>query len=283
MPSDTIAEVLRRAVHSLAQHSESPRLDAEVLLGKVLGVPRSALIVRGSGAHRSRRTSPVSNADRAARTGTPVAYLTGTREFWSLQLDVTPAVLVPRPETETLVELALRLLPVDGERLGSRSGHRQRRHRLGHCRGAAPRAGDRRRHLTGGPWRREEKRARARTAAGRVAARFMVRAGGGRALRPDRRQSAVRGGYGSGAREARRRACACAALAGRPDWNRSRRSSSRQPRTSHRRAGCCSSTAAAKDRDVARLLERRGFSAVRSHDDYSGRPRVTLGTIHLQH
>ena len=45
------------------------------------------------------------------RGGAPVAYLTGSREFWSLPLDVTPAVLVPRPETELLVELALELLP----------------------------------------------------------------------------------------------------------------------------------------------------------------------------
>jgi release factor glutamine methyltransferase len=43
--------------------------------------------------------------------GAPVAYLTGTREFWSLALDVTPDVLVPRPETELLVELALQVLP----------------------------------------------------------------------------------------------------------------------------------------------------------------------------
>jgi release factor glutamine methyltransferase len=45
--------------------------------------------------------------------GTPVAYLTGHREFWSLPLRVSPAVLIPRPETETLLEQALRLLPRD--------------------------------------------------------------------------------------------------------------------------------------------------------------------------
>ena len=48
------------------------------------------------------------------RDGEPVAYLTGTREFWGLSLRVTPDVLIPRPETETLVELALEWLPRDG-------------------------------------------------------------------------------------------------------------------------------------------------------------------------
>ncbi len=49
----------------------------------------------------------------ARARGEPVAYLTGHREFWSLDLEVTPAVLIPRPETELLVELALARLPVD--------------------------------------------------------------------------------------------------------------------------------------------------------------------------
>ena len=53
------------------------------------------------------RCSYIEHLIETARDGVPVAYLTGTREFWSLPLKVTPAVLVPRPETETLVELAL--------------------------------------------------------------------------------------------------------------------------------------------------------------------------------
>ena len=57
--------------------------------------------------------------------GAPVAYLTGTREFWSLELDVTPDVLVPRPETEVLVELAFgacRIMPSSVLDLGTGSG-----------------------------------------------------------------------------------------------------------------------------------------------------------------
>jgi release factor glutamine methyltransferase len=100
--------------------------DAQVLLAHVLGTNRAWLA-----AHAADSVSPAQAnaffalADRR-RKGEPVAYLTGVREFWGLQLIVTPAVLVPRPETETLVELALAWL--DEERdarvldLGTGSG-----------------------------------------------------------------------------------------------------------------------------------------------------------------
>ena len=113
--ASTVASALGQGAHALSPHSSSPRLDAEVLLSSVLGVDRSVLIARGS--------DPL--ADDALRTyrdlieqrggGMPVAYLTGRREFWSLPLKVTPAVLVPRPETETLVEVALQHLPKSAE------------------------------------------------------------------------------------------------------------------------------------------------------------------------
>ena len=107
----TIAEAVKRAALTLEPHSESPRLDAELLLATLLGLPRSALIARGD--------EPVALNDENAYAeliakragGTPIAYLTGSREFWSLPLNVSPAVLVPRPETELLVERALGLLP----------------------------------------------------------------------------------------------------------------------------------------------------------------------------
>jgi release factor glutamine methyltransferase len=107
----TVAAALQRAAQMLRGHGDSPRLDAEILLGCVLGVSRSALIVRGAD-HVSAETRRAYDQLIAGRMqGAPVAYLTGTREFWSLELDVTPDVLVPRPETEVLVELALGLLP----------------------------------------------------------------------------------------------------------------------------------------------------------------------------
>jgi len=107
----TIAESLASATRELSRCSDSPRLDAELLLGKVLARTRSGLIVDGELRldDACERAYAGLLAERLA--GAPVAYLTGTREFWSLPLTVTSAVLVPRPETETLVELVLDHLP----------------------------------------------------------------------------------------------------------------------------------------------------------------------------
>ena len=78
---------------------------------------------RTVGARAQRR---VPRARSSTPDGEPVAYLTGTREFWGLPLVVSPAVLIPRPETETLVELALERLPKDRDHyvldLGTGSG-----------------------------------------------------------------------------------------------------------------------------------------------------------------
>lgn len=89
---------------------EAP-LEAEVLLQHVLGRSRAWLY-----AHAEDELAPAQAAAYAALVarrcaGQPVAYLTGTREFWSLRLKVTPATLIPRADTERLVELALERLP----------------------------------------------------------------------------------------------------------------------------------------------------------------------------
>ena len=106
----TLAAALRAAGERLAVASETPRLDAELLLRHVLGLDRTGLFVR--------LPEPLAPADRAAfealvaarLAGAPVAYLTGEREFMGLPFAVRPGVLVPRPETEGLVEWALRWL-----------------------------------------------------------------------------------------------------------------------------------------------------------------------------
>jgi release factor glutamine methyltransferase len=112
-PTATIADCLQRGARALGSRSESPRLDAELLLCHVLRLSRAALVVHGADAvdadHECRYDDLI--AQRAARM--PIAYLTESREFWSLDLHVTPDVLVPRPETELLVELALQRLPPD--------------------------------------------------------------------------------------------------------------------------------------------------------------------------
>jgi release factor glutamine methyltransferase len=104
-----IAETLTLGTRSLGLHSDSPRLDAEILLGKVLGMSRAALIAHDRDALADDSGRAYAELIDQRRAGTPVAYLTGTREFWSLNLNVSPGVLVPRPETEILVEQALRL------------------------------------------------------------------------------------------------------------------------------------------------------------------------------
>ena len=111
MAARTVDDHLNFAEGRLMGSSESPRLDAEVLLCKVLKLSRPGLRIRGG--------ERVENVNRAAfrellerrAGGEPVAYLTGMREFWSLELAVNADVLVPRPDTEMLVEKALELLP----------------------------------------------------------------------------------------------------------------------------------------------------------------------------
>ena len=125
-PPHTVAESLQMAVRSLLDHSDSPRLDAELLLCKGLGLSRSGLIIHGAESLAVESARAYDDLIARRMRGVPVAYLTGTREFWSLALTVTPDVLVPRPETEMLVERALELLPPDQERtvldLGTGSG-----------------------------------------------------------------------------------------------------------------------------------------------------------------
>ena len=122
----SINEHLHLATSLLQQCSESPRLDAEVLLAKVLSCPRSALIANGDAALAQAMGEEFERLVGERQRGVPVAYLTGTREFWSLPLHVTPDVLEPRPETEDLVELILARLPSDQDAcvldLGTGSG-----------------------------------------------------------------------------------------------------------------------------------------------------------------
>jgi release factor glutamine methyltransferase len=87
------------------------RVDAEALLLHVLDKPRSWLIAHDTDALDAATVAAYEALVARRAAGEPVAYLTGRRGFWSLDLDVTPATLIPRPETELLVELALQRLP----------------------------------------------------------------------------------------------------------------------------------------------------------------------------
>ncbi|MBS0373212.1 MAG: peptide chain release factor N(5)-glutamine methyltransferase [Proteobacteria bacterium] len=106
MIRDALADAARR----LASSSGSPRLDAELLLAHALGVERARLAARDDAALEPAAAATFAALLARRAAGEPVAYLTGRREFWSLALAVGPGVLVPRPETELLVEWALELL-----------------------------------------------------------------------------------------------------------------------------------------------------------------------------
>jgi release factor glutamine methyltransferase len=109
----TINELLRQATGSLA-HLPTPRLDAEVLLGHILGCSRTTLICERDTALEETQCASFAKLIAARASGTPIAHLRGAQEFWSLDLKISEAVLVPRADTELLVTLALeRCAPAD--------------------------------------------------------------------------------------------------------------------------------------------------------------------------
>jgi release factor glutamine methyltransferase len=113
MSGTPVREALDSAVVALsAAGIDTPRLDAEVLLAHVLGVDRAALVVDRDRLVQGAAVRGFQDAvRRRAFEREPVAYITGVKGFRHLELAVDPRVLIPRPETETLVEAALEILP----------------------------------------------------------------------------------------------------------------------------------------------------------------------------
>lgn len=106
-PSTTIVDTLRAATRRLSDAGlAAPRLDAEVLLRHLLGIDRTALFLRYPEPLDPAITAAFDGLLDRRLAGQPVAYLTGQRAFLELSLAITPDVLVPRPETEILVEWA---------------------------------------------------------------------------------------------------------------------------------------------------------------------------------
>lgn len=125
-PGHTIGSYVNDAAAILSIGADTARLDAEILMGMVLRRPRSYLYT-----HPDRYLNPLEAAEfemlvRRRFSGEPIAYITGVKEFWSMPLRVNQHVLIPRPETELLVEKALARTPGDeGTRvldLGTGSG-----------------------------------------------------------------------------------------------------------------------------------------------------------------
>jgi release factor glutamine methyltransferase len=285
-PVSTVAEALQSGALSLHSHSDSPRLDAELLLGKLLGLSRSGLIARSNEPVAIDVEPAYANLIERRRQGAPVAYLTGTREFWSLALRITPAVLVPRPETELLVELALQHLPYPAEGpaadpvgsvldLGTGSGAI-----------ALAIASERPRlQVTGVDISPAALDVAMRNSRDLGLSHIDWRLGSWFVPVPGQRFNVIVANppYVAAADPALEKLAAepamalcvgptglealAAIVAGAPahlqsqGWLMLEHGSDQAP-------------------DVARLLERHGFTGVRSHLDFSGKPRVTLGTIH---
>lgn len=94
--------------------SDSPKRDAEILLEKVTGKSRAWLIAFDDEVLTAAQLAQLDALLARRAVGEPVAYLTGEREFWSLSLTVSPDTLIPRPDSEVLVEQALARLPAGG-------------------------------------------------------------------------------------------------------------------------------------------------------------------------
>jgi release factor glutamine methyltransferase len=111
----TVGRLLQWTADYLKGHgSESPRLDAEVLLAEALGCQRIELYTTFEDVPGDDKRSAFRELVRRRAEGTPVAYLVGRREFYSLSFRVTPDVLIPRPETELLVVAVLDLVKAKG-------------------------------------------------------------------------------------------------------------------------------------------------------------------------
>lgn len=104
------------SVHELLRSAGIAPMDARVLLCAALGVDAAHLITHSGRTLTDRQRARYLACVERRRAGEPVAYLTGEREFYSLDFRVTPAVLIPRPETELLVELALERIAADAPR-----------------------------------------------------------------------------------------------------------------------------------------------------------------------
>lgn len=107
---------LRQAASELSA-SESPKRDAEILLEFVTGKVRTYLLAFGETQLSAEQEAQLATLLARRKTGEPVAHLIGEREFWSLPLYVSPATLIPRPDTECLVEQALSRLPAQACRI----------------------------------------------------------------------------------------------------------------------------------------------------------------------
>lgn len=107
----TFQQWLTQAIARLSQ-SESPRRDAEILLGHVTGRARTYILAFGETALTAAQAAELETLLSRRARGEPVAHTVGQREFWSLPLFVSPATLIPRPDTECPLNRRWRAYPM---------------------------------------------------------------------------------------------------------------------------------------------------------------------------
>jgi release factor glutamine methyltransferase len=107
---DSSGSLLKQIQDQLSTHSESPYLDSLVILGHISGNSKSELIAHPSPELTIKQTQDLTKIIEQLQKGIPLPYLLGEWEFYQLKFNITPDVLIPRPETEGLVDLALNWL-----------------------------------------------------------------------------------------------------------------------------------------------------------------------------
>ncbi|CAM3772939.1 peptide chain release factor N(5)-glutamine methyltransferase [Pseudoalteromonas maricaloris] len=123
MPTLNIAQAVAWATSELLPHSESAKLDSEVLLLHIIDKNRTYLFTWPEAELSTLEQQRFEESIARRVTGEPVAHITGQREFWSLPLKVNNSTLIPRPDTETLVEHVLTLsMPNDAQVLDLGTG-----------------------------------------------------------------------------------------------------------------------------------------------------------------
>ena len=111
----TLGISLRKTARELRLTSPTPQLDAEVIVMHICGFDRGQLVLREQALLTGDQQRQLAELSARRQQGEPVAYLTGRREFWSSEFNVSPATLIPRPETELLAEKALARIPPDAD------------------------------------------------------------------------------------------------------------------------------------------------------------------------
>lgn len=117
MTCQTVAQAIAWASQQFSNTSESPKLDAQVLLLHILEKPKSYLFAWPEAKLSEAQQHCFVELVARREKGEPIAHITGTREFWSLPFYVNPSTLIPRPDTETLVDYVLGLNLGDDTRL----------------------------------------------------------------------------------------------------------------------------------------------------------------------